>query len=199
MKLIAVAVVALALAAYFASTMITAENTEVNGTFPKSFFFNGTTLSNTGVPGDATYRFDGYNNIYSFSLTYRNTAFPRNVTETYAYDFNRNITYMHSTGNDKCVAQRMQYTLPMNLIDFMDSVWYYSAKIVDDRYVSGHHYQTIRANYTAANVVYLTSDNDYLYRVNGTIAGQFSNVNVTRPFTPLTFSRDQHVPRACGN
>ena len=96
----------------------------LKGQFPRSFFINGTMFSNTGVPGQATLRFDGVNNAFSSSLTYRNTAFNRNVTETESFYYTKNMTYFHSTGNNECYNQTMEMTLPMNFIDFIDAVWY---------------------------------------------------------------------------
>ena len=105
------------------------EGDNLRGQFPDSFFINGTMLSNTGVPGDVMLRFDRFNNAFSSSLTYRNTAFPTNVTETETYYYTKNMTYFHSTGNNQCFNQSMEMTLPMNFIDFIDAVWYHKFAI----------------------------------------------------------------------
>ena len=169
----------------------------VNGQFPRSFFIKGNMMSNTGVPGNATFRFDGNNNAFSISHTYRNTAFPKNVTETEAYYFVNNMTYMHTTGNDYCMANRMQMTLPMNVIDFIDAVWYNYARIVYDKWIGGHHFQSINVPYHQNYNLTFHSDNDSLYKVNGTAMGYPFSVNVTVGITPANFQIREHIPRSC--
>ena len=90
----------------------------IYGLFPISFFIKGDLKDNTKVQGNATFRFDGNNDLFSLSHTHFDSTFQKNVTETLAIDFVKNMTYMHTTGNDYCKIERMQKTLPINITVF---------------------------------------------------------------------------------
>ena len=166
--------------------------------FPAAFYWQANTVAPTGVPANATYRLDGNNNIFSYSLTFMNTAFGRNTTETTAYDFNRNQTYRHSTGNDMCVNQTMQYTLNANVMEFVNYVWNHYAKVVDEREEKGHHFVTIEVPYDSQDDIFMRLMDNNLNVLNGTFGGSYFFQNATRGFTEKFFIRGDHIPRACG-
>ena len=199
MKLAIVAVIAILVVASNATVQNLLKDKEVNTQFPDNFFWNATMPSPTGVLSDTIFRISRANNVFSYSMTFMNTAFGKNTTETIAYDFNRNQTYQHTTGNDMCMNSTMQVTLPINVADFINQVWNARAKVVDEREQGGHHYMTIEVNYDAQDDLFFNMDNDVLASMNGTFVGRAFNQNITTGFTEKFFSRSQMIPAACGN
>ena len=140
------------------------------------------------------FRFDGYNNIFSWAVGYYNSTLQRNVTETVAYDFGTNQTYRHTTENDSfCNNQSLPIKLGKNFNDFINEAWYKHAKIVSDKWEGGHHYQTIEVAYNSYYHFFIYSDNEQMYKINGTMFELPSSINVTYGITDQTFARIYHV------
>ena len=168
-----------------------------NDVFPESFFFNSTTMTPNGVPGDAIFRVDGYNNLFSYSYTFFNTGVGKNVTQTWAFDYPRNVTYMHTTDRNMCFNQTMSMTLPMNVVDFIDKVWQALARVAYEKEERGHHLMGINIAYNSDYNVTFHNDNDNLVRINGTFTGISQSHNITTGITPKYFQRRDHIPTGC--
>ena len=169
----------------------------INGLFPKSFFIKGILKVNTEDIRDDIFRFDGNNNLLSISQTLYDTDFKMNLTFTLAFDFVNNMTYSHSTKYDNCIKDNEQMIFPNNIIDLIDSIWYNNARIVYDKWIDGHHFQSINVPYDSYYNLTFHSDNDNLYKINGTIGIELFDLSVTAGITPTNFEIRDHIPKSC--
>ena len=166
--------------------------------FPEVFSWESHTKAPTGVPANATFRVDGKNNIFSYTVGYINTAFGAYTNETYTWDFQTNTSYIHTTGNGMCMKNSFESPTLNNTIDvFITKVWNKKAVVVKEEKIGDHTYTTINIKYDADNNIDLLNDNNVMVHLNGTMFGRDFQQNITRGITLDSFTKDDHIPASC--
>lgn len=166
----------------------------VQGTFPTSFYIQGNMVNNTHR-GNATFRFDGYHNAFSYSFTYNNTKV--NVTDTDALYFAKNMTYHNSTDDKRCTNRTMQVSSKVNITDFIENVWAHNTTVVYNKTIGGHNLLSYNIPYSRGyNMTFHFNDTN-LYKVNGTAFNSSMSLNVTKGVTAKYFDIREVIPKPC--
>mmetsp|Transcript_1276 Transcript_1276/g.1431 ORF Transcript_1276/g.1431 Transcript_1276/m.1431 type:complete len:201 (+) Transcript_1276:36-638(+) len=193
---IAFALVMFTASASIQSFLKPAQN-ELEEGFPKSFYWNSTTLSPTGVPANATFRIDGVNKIFSYTLGYINTAFGRYTDETHTFDYGLNHTYIHTTGNDMCMKQNFTHGVNTTLDSYINSMWTSYARITKQWTEASHQFTQIDIPVSEAYNFTMVQMDNQVVSLNGTFDSRDFTQNITVGMVPVNFSRAHHIPQSC--
>ncbi|CAI2381247.1 unnamed protein product [Moneuplotes crassus] len=163
--------------------------------------FEGTTLSPTGVDATFVMRLDIGKDIFSYTLGYVDTAFGKFTNLTYAWDFNTEKSYIHTTGDDFCMDDEFESpkTSEFNsffkwLIDYLDN-----NAISEHQIIDGVEHLVVHFSYNienAATVIYNEKGDNFQQ-----MAGMFQGTPFSIDFTSASDNRctptEEHIPKSC--
>ncbi|CAI2378640.1 unnamed protein product [Moneuplotes crassus] len=201
MKLFVIAVLTFAIVSASADVAQLIKNTKHSLGDYDAISIEGETTSPTGVDSSFYLRFDEGNNIFSYTLGFVDTAFGKFTNLTYAWNFNTEKSYIHTTGDDFCMDDEFERPYGSDYQTFaqwaMDFYTDHSTR--EYTKIDGVMHVIEHTLYNEENDIYITAPEETYDadRVYGIFQGDDLDVKVTKVDFQATFTVADHIPSAC--
>ncbi|CAI2378415.1 unnamed protein product [Moneuplotes crassus] len=201
MKLLVIAVLTLAIVSASADVAQLVKDASSSLKTRENIAIEGETTSPTGVDASFYLRFDGENNIFSYTLGFVDTAFGKFTNLTYSWDFNTGKSYIHTTGDDFCMDDEFEIPYGSEFETFDQWVIDFHSEHTTREYpdIDGVKHMVEHTVYDEENDIYVSGpeDADIPTRIYGIFQGDDIEVKVTNLDFSTTFAVTDHIPSAC--
>lgn len=166
--------------------------------FPSQFSFKTIDHDMKEYPYNTTFKIDGKNNIFSFAVDKKSFSEIGFFTYFEIFDFGTGKAWNGLSWNGECYSLGDIDHLSTDVSKYLDYIWDTYARITDDRWEGGHHYQTVNVPYTPDynETVYFT-DNVITHLYGYRFGGGLENKTLTTSIHEEDFTREDHYLYGC--
>uniref|UniRef100_A0A7S3K6M3 Uncharacterized protein n=1 Tax=Euplotes crassus TaxID=5936 RepID=A0A7S3K6M3_EUPCR len=201
MKLLVIAVLTLAIVSASADVAQLVKDASSSLKTRENIAIEGETTSPTGVDASFYLRFDGENNIFSYTLGFVDTAFGKFTHLTYAWDFTTSKSYIHTTGDDFCMDDEFENPMTEEYESFNDWISHYGGKTpsTEKKEIDGVMYEIQTLEYDEENkfISHMVLESGDFTKLEGMFLGDDFSVDITHAEDFECIDREEHIPEAC--